>query len=56
MLLTRLYKMNQLKEINAIQNINISDLVKKADYNTKIEIFEEKTPNHDIYNQYSQIE
>ena len=38
-----------VKKVNALTNINTSDLVKKADYNTKIEDLENKIPNHDKY-------
>ena len=41
MLLKRLYTMNSLK-VNAIQTIDTSDLVTKADYNTKIEDIKKK--------------
>ena len=36
-----------VKNIRAIQTINTNDLVKKADYNTKIDENERKIPNHD---------
>ena len=42
MLLKRLYTMNSLKKVNAIQTIDTSDLVIKADYNTKIEDIKKK--------------
>ena len=42
MLLKRLYTMNSLKKVNAIQTIDTSDLVTKADYNTKIEDIKKK--------------
>ena len=36
-----------IKSINAIQTIDTSHLVKKADYNTKIVEIEKKKPDHD---------
>ena len=39
-----------LKEVNAIQTIDTSDLVKKGDYNTKIEEIEGKISDQDKYN------
>ena len=36
-----------VKKVNTIQTININDLVKKADYNTKIEEIEKKIHNDD---------
>ena len=36
-----------LKEVNAIQTIDTSDLVKKGDYNTKIEEIEGKISDQD---------
>ena len=38
-----------VKKVNAIQIINTSDSVKKADYYTKIEEFENKIPGHEKY-------
>ena len=38
-----------LKKDNAMQTIDTSDLVKKADYNTKIVGIEKKIPDHDKY-------
>ena len=35
-----------VKKVNAIQTIDTSDLVKKADYNTKIEEIDKKISNH----------
>ena len=41
--------MNQLKELMLFRLNDNSDLVKKADYNTKILEIEKKIPNHDKY-------
>ena len=41
--------MNYLKKVNAIQAIDTSDLVKKADYNTKIGDIEKRVPDHYKY-------
>ena len=38
-----------VKKVNAIQIINTSDSVKKADYYTKIEEIENKIPGHEKY-------
>ena len=38
-----------VKKVNAIQIINTSDSVKKADYYTKIEEIEKKIPGHEKY-------
>ena len=38
------------EKINATQTIDTSDLVKKADYDTKIVENEKKIPDHDKYN------
>ena len=38
-----------VKKVNAIQTIETSDLIKKADYDTKVDEIERKIPNHDIY-------
>ena len=38
-----------VKKVNAIQAIDTSDLVKKADNNTRIEDIEKKIINHDKY-------
>ena len=38
-----------IKKANMIQTIDTSDLVKKANYNTKIEDIIKKTPNHGKY-------
>ena len=35
-----------VKKVNAIQTIDTSDLVKKADYNTKIEEIDKKISNY----------
>ena len=40
--------LNWLK-INAIETNDTSNLVEKADYNTKVKEIEEKTPDHDEY-------
>ena len=49
MLLKRLYMINWLKKVNATQTIDTSDLVKKADYDTKIEDIEKKIPKLNKY-------
>ena len=49
MLLKRLCKMNWFKLLNAIQAIDTSDLVERANYNTKIEGIEQKIPYYDKY-------
>ena len=47
MILLKKAAYNELvRKVNAIYTIDTSDLVKKADYNTKIENNEKKTPNH----------
>ena len=38
-----------VKNIRAIQTIDTNDLVKKADYNTKIDENERKISNHDKF-------
>ena len=38
-----------VKKINAIQSTDTSNLVKKADYNTKIGEIEKKIQDHDKY-------
>ena len=38
-----------VKKFNAIQTNDTSSLVKKADYNTKIDEIEKKMPNQDKY-------
>ena len=38
-----------VKKISAIQTIDISNLVEKADYNTKIEEIKKKIPDNAIY-------
>ena len=38
-----------VKKDNSVQTNDTSDLVKKADYNTKIDEVEKKIPNHDKY-------
>ena len=38
-----------VKKVNAIQAIDTSDLVKKADYNTKIGDIEKRVPDHYKY-------
>ena len=38
-----------VNKVNAIQNIDTSDLIKKDDYNTEIDENEKKIPNHDLY-------
>ena len=38
-----------VKKVNAIHTTDTSDLVKKADYNTKIDKTEKKIPNRDKY-------
>ena len=43
-LLKRLVYDKLVKKVNVIQTINTSDLVKKADYDTKIEDIETKFP------------
>ena len=48
MLLKTVY--NELvKEVNAIQTTDTSDVVKKVVYNTKTDEIEKKIPNHDKY-------
>ena len=51
-LLKRLYMINYFKKVNAIQTTDTSDLVKKADYNTKIGEIEKKILDHDHSNKY----
>ena len=46
-LLKRLNMMNKSKKVNAIQTTGSSDLVKKADYKTKIGEVEKKMLDHD---------
>ena len=41
--------MKLVKKVNAIQGTNTSNLVKKADYNTKIEKIEKKILDHSKY-------
>ena len=43
---------NYFKKVNAIQTTDTSDLVKKADYNTKIGEIEKKILDHDHSNKY----
>ena len=38
-----------VKKVNAIKTFDASDLVKKADYNTRIENIEKKIPDDDTY-------
>ena len=49
MLLKRQYMMNYLKKVNAIQAIDTSHLVKKANYNSKIEEIEKEIPDRNKY-------
>ena len=38
-----------VKQVNGSQTINTSDLIKKADYDTKIRDIKKKIPDHDKY-------
>ena len=38
-----------IKKVNAIQTIDTSNLVKKAEYKTKIDEIKNRIPNHDEY-------
>ena len=46
-LLKRLNMMNKFKKVNNIKTTDTSDLVKNADYNTKINEIEKKIIDHD---------